>query len=80
MFLGDCGTFDVPYVVLGACIHGGLEALLACPYAIRVLDHPVWSDGERQWEMCGAVVLLFFAALSLPVATAEMERVKGIGP
>ena len=34
------GTFDVPYVVLGACIHGGLAVLLACPYAIRVLDLP----------------------------------------
>jgi len=60
LFLRNCGTFDVPYVVLGACIHGGLAALLACLYAGRVLDLPARSDGEREWEMCGAVVLVFF--------------------
>ena len=60
LFLRDCGTFDVAYVVLGACMYGGLAVLLACPYAIRVLDLPVWSEGESQWEMCGAVVLVFF--------------------
>ena len=41
-------------------MHGGLAALLACPYAIRVLDLPAWSDGESQFEMCGAVILVFF--------------------
>jgi hypothetical protein len=57
LFLSNCGTFDLPYVVLGACLHGGLAALLACPYARRVLDLPEWSGLESQWEMCGAVVL-----------------------
>ena len=65
LFLRNCGTFDVPYVVLGACIHGGLAVLLACPYAIRVLDLPAWSDGESQWEMCGAVVLVFFIVAAI---------------
>lgn len=65
LFLRNCGTFDVPYVVLGACIHGGLAALLACPYAIRVLNLPAWSEGESQWEMCGAVVLVFFVVAGI---------------
>ena len=60
LYLKNCGTFDVPYVVLGAVIHGGLTALLACPYAMRVLDLPDWSDGQSQWELSGAVVLVFF--------------------
>jgi len=60
LYLRNCGTFDVPYVVLGAFIHGGLAVLLTCPYAIRVLNLPEWSDGESQIEMCGAVVLVFF--------------------
>jgi hypothetical protein len=60
LFLKNFGTFDVQYVVLGAFIHGGLAALLACPYAIRVLDRSTWSDGESLWEMCGAVILVFF--------------------
>ena len=37
-----------------------LAVLLTCPYAIRVLNLPEWSDGESQLEMCGAVVLVFF--------------------
>jgi len=60
LYLKDCGTFDVPYVVLGACVHGGLVALLACPFAIRVLGHRVGTDNDSLLEMCGAVVLVFF--------------------
>jgi len=53
-------NLDVPYVILGAVIHGGLGILLACPYAIRVLNLPAWNDGESQFELCGSVVLVFF--------------------
>lgn len=53
-------NLDVPYVILGAVIHGGLAVLLACPYAIRVLNLPAWSDGESQFELGGSVVLVFF--------------------
>ena len=60
LYLKNCGTFDVQYVVLGAFIHGGLAVLLACPFAIRVLDLPVWAEGASLWELCGAVVLVFF--------------------
>ena len=60
LYLKDCGTFDAPYVVLGAFVHGGLAALLACPYAIRVLDHRGETDNDSLLEVCGAVVLVFF--------------------
>jgi hypothetical protein len=60
LYLKDCGTFDAPYVVLGAFVHGGLAALLACPCAIRVLDHRAGTDNDSLLEMCGAVVLVFF--------------------
>ena len=65
LFLKGGLSFDVPYVVLGACIHGVLAALLACPYAIRVLDLPVWTAGESFWEMCVAVILIFFIVASI---------------
>ena len=60
LFLKGGLSFDVPYVVLGAFIHGGMAALLACPYAIRVLNLPVWTEDESFWELCGVVILLFF--------------------
>ena len=65
LFFKNLGTFDAPYVVLGACIHGGLAVLLAYPYALRVLDSPVWTSGERLWEMCGTVILVFFIVASI---------------
>jgi hypothetical protein len=65
LFFKGWMTFDVQYVVLGACIHGGLAALLAWPYAIRVLDISVGADDKRLWEMCGAVILVFFVVASI---------------
>ena len=69
-------SFDAPYVVLGACIHGGLAMLLAWPYAIRVLypeGRPLWTANESIWEMCGAAILIFFivaGAVRLTVGVA----------
>jgi hypothetical protein len=60
LFLKGGLTLDVPYVVLGAFIHGVLAALLACPYAIRVLELPVWAEGDSLWKMCGTSILVFF--------------------
>src|ERR1035437_8488502 len=71
LYLRNCGTFDVPYVVLGACMHGGLAALLACPYAIRVLNLPVWTEGESFWELCGTVILVFFIVACVVRLLAE---------
>ncbi len=59
------------YVVLGAFIHGGLAALFACPLAMRVLDLPVWHEGESLWEICGAVILVFFVVAGVARLLAE---------
>jgi len=59
LYVKNFGTFDLPYVVLGACVHGAAAVLLAFPFAIRVLDLPAWTDGERAMEMSGAVVVVF---------------------
>ena len=71
LFYRNTGTFDVPYVVLGACIHGGLAVFLAWPYGIRVLRLPVWTEGESLWEMCGAVILVFFIVAGIVRLLAE---------
>jgi hypothetical protein len=71
LYLRNCGTFDVPYVVFGAFIHGGMAALLACPYAIRVLNLPVWTEGESLWELCGVVILVFFIVACVVRLLAE---------
>jgi hypothetical protein len=64
LFHSNMGTFDAPYVVLGACVHGGLAAVLAFPYAVRVLYPPesrrLWAGDDSPWEMCGTVVLIFY--------------------
>ena len=59
LFLKGGLTFDLPYVVLGVILHGGLAVLFASPYAIRVLDLPVGTDNDVLLEMCGAVILIF---------------------
>jgi hypothetical protein len=56
-------SLDVPYIILGAGIHGFIAFLLALPYARRVLspqgrlapDHQ-----ERMWELAVAGVVAFF--------------------
>lgn len=54
-------SFDVPYIVIGGCIHGGLSLLLASPYAVRVLNLPGWADDESLRKLCITVILVFFA-------------------
>ena len=65
LFYQNLGTIDVEFIVFGACVHGGLVLLLTYPFALRVLDLPVWSSGERFWEMCGSVILVFFIVASI---------------
>ena len=60
LYLKNCGTFDAPYVLLGACVHGGLTWVMTFPFAIKVLERATWENDERLSEMCGAVVLVFF--------------------
>src|SRR5215831_18257940 len=65
LFYRNTGTFDAPYVVLGACVHGGAAVLLASPYAIRVLDITIGTDNDIILEMCGTTVLIFFVIASV---------------
>jgi hypothetical protein len=60
LYLKNCGTFDAPYVVLGAAIHGGLTVLLACPFAAPVINRSTWENDESLLEVCGSVILVFF--------------------
>lgn len=71
LFLKGGLSFDAPYVVFGACIHGALAALLAFPYAVRVLDFPLWTDDKSLWEMCGAAILVFLVVACIVRLLAE---------
>jgi hypothetical protein len=71
LFLKGGLSFDLPYVVLGACIHGALAALLAFPYAVRVFNLPLWTDDKSLWEMCGAAILVFFVVACVVRLLAE---------
>jgi hypothetical protein len=77
LYLKNCCTVDVQYGVLGACIHGGLALVLACPYAIRVFDpksHLWLANDESLLEMCGAVILVFFIVASIVRLLAAFAR------
>ena len=74
LYLKNCCTVDVQYGVLGACIHGGLALVLACPYAIRVFDpksHLWLANDESLLEMCGVVILVFFVVACVVRLLAE---------
>lgn len=64
LFVKNLETIDVQYVLLGACVHGRLTLLVACPYAVRVLYPPesrrLWAGEVSPYEMCGAVILTFY--------------------
>jgi len=66
-------SFDLPYIVLGACIHGALVLLLASPYAIRVLNLPAWADDESLRKLCIIVVLVFFGVAGVVRLLAEQS-------
>jgi hypothetical protein len=74
LFLKGGLSLDAPYVVLGACIHGGLALVLTYPYAIRVLDpksHLWLANDESLLEMCGSVILVFFIVAGIVRLLAE---------
>jgi hypothetical protein len=74
LYYKNVGTFDVPYVVLGAVIHGAMTLVLICPYAIRVLDpkdHRWLANDEGLLEMCGSVILVFFIVAGIVRLLAE---------
>jgi hypothetical protein len=74
LFYRGALSFDLPYIVLGALIHGGMTLVLACPYAIRVLDpkgHRWLANDESLLEMCGAAILVFFIVAGIVRLLAE---------
>ena len=74
LFYRGALSFDLPYIVLGALIHGAMAALLAYPYAIRVLDpkgHRRLANDDALLEMCGAVILVFFIVAGIVRLLAE---------
>ena len=64
LFMKNCFTFDAPYIILGAFIHGGLAFLLASLFAFHGPERLPWSPGGNFSEMSGiAILVLFFAAI-----------------
>ena len=77
LFYRNTWTSDAPYVVLGACIHGGLAVLLAWPYAIRVLEpkgHRWLANDESLWALGGTTILLFYIVTGVARLLAEFAR------
>jgi len=64
---------DVPYILLGALVHGGLAALLAWPFARRALGVEARSlrDEEQVWYLAGAAILVFFVVAAVVRVLAE---------
>ena len=64
-------SFDVPYIILGAFIHGGLTFLLASPFAVHKPDHPAWTPGGSESQMCASAILVLFIAAVIVRMLAE---------
>jgi hypothetical protein len=62
LYMKNCFSFDVPYIILGAFIHGGLTFLLVSPLVVQGRDRPAWTPDKSQSEMCMSVILIFFIA------------------
>lgn len=60
LYFQNVGTFDVPYVVLGACVHGGLAVLVASPFAMSAPEGSAWMGDTDRLQMCGAAILVLF--------------------
>ena len=71
LFMKNCFSFDVPYIVLGAFIHGGLAFLLASPFAFHGPERFTWSPGGNMSEMSGIAILVLFIAAVIVRLLAE---------
>jgi hypothetical protein len=74
LFNRNTASFDVPYILVGAGIHGFIAFLLALPYARRVLSpegrlSP--AHDERMWELALTGVVTFFV---VAVAVSFADR------
>ena len=65
IYMKNSISFDVPYIMLGAFIHGGLTLLLASPFAVQGPDSPKLTPDEILSEMCVSTILIFFIAAAI---------------
>jgi hypothetical protein len=71
LYMKNCISFDVPYIILGAFIHGGLSFLLASPFAVRGPDRSTWTPDKSLSEMSVSAILVFFIAAVVVRLLAE---------
>jgi len=71
LYMKNCISFDVPYIILGAFIHGGLTFLLASPFAVQEPDRSQWTPDKSLPEMCVSAILVFFIAAVVVRLLAE---------
>jgi hypothetical protein len=62
LFMKNTISFDVPYILLAAFIHGGLVFVIASPFASGVLGQSTLTADDSLLEMCGATILVFYIA------------------
>ena len=60
LFMKNTFSFDVPYIILAAFIHGGLTFVIAGPFAPAVLGQSTWTPDDSLLEMCGATIVVFY--------------------
>jgi len=60
LYMKNCISFDVPYIILGAFIHSGLAFFLASFFAVHGPDHPAWTPDGGTSQMCASAILVFF--------------------
>jgi hypothetical protein len=73
LYMKNSISFDVPYIMLGAFIHGGLTFMLVSPFAVQGPDRSTWTPDGSMSEMCGSAILIFFIAAVIVRLLAEPE-------
>lgn len=62
-------TFDVPYILLFAAVHGAIVMLFACPFARRTLQVQVglrgFEDDESAQVMIASILVFFLVAAGM---------------
>ena len=71
LYMKNCFSFDVQYIILGALIHGGLAFFLASPFAVHGPDRSTWTPDGSMSEMCASAILVFFIAAVIVRFLAE---------
>lgn len=74
LYDSNAGSADVPYILMGAVLHGGIAGVLAWPFARRALrmEGDQGRDDDEAWYLSGAAVLVFFVVAALVRLLAEL--------